>query len=93
MARLEAALAQSGNAMRSLMGLRSLFMPRLDTVRFSFDGPAPEAQILYADGRIAPVETVYGDVITIRPQDRALRGAVEIRFGAPPLIGVLETGR
>ncbi|MCR9129291.1 MAG: hypothetical protein NXI12_07195 [Alphaproteobacteria bacterium] len=92
-AELETAIAQAGNAMRSLMGLRAMFMPRLETVRFSFDEAAPEAVIVYEDGRQAPVETVFGDVITIRPQDRALRGAVEVRFGAVPQEAVLETSR
>jgi hypothetical protein len=92
-AELEAAIAQAGNAMRSLMGLRAMFMPRLETVRFSFDGTAPDAVIVYADGREAPVETVYGEVITIRPQDRTLRGAVEVRFGSAPFEAVLETSR
>jgi len=92
-AELETAIAQAGNAMRSLMGLRAMFMPRLETVRFSFDGPAPEAVVVYEDGRRSPVETVFGDVITIRPQDRALRGAVEVRFGAIPQEAVLETSR
>ena len=90
---LRTALGQAGAAMRGLMGVRALFMPRLDTIRFSFDGPAPDAVIVFEDGREAPVETVYGDVITIRPQDRALRGAVEVRFAAPPRQAVLETGR
>lgn len=90
---LEASIAQAGNAMRSLMGLRAMFMPRLDAVRFGFEGTAPDAVIVYEDGREAPVETVYGDVITIRPQDRALRGAREIRFSAAPREAVLETSR
>lgn len=93
LAELKLALGQAGAAMRDLMGLRALFMPRLDTVRFSFDGPAPEAVIVFADGREAPIESVYGDVVTVRPQSRALREAVEIRFAAPPVIAVLETGR
>ena len=90
---LRTALGQAGAAMRGLMGVRALFMPRLDTIRFSFDGPAPDAVIVFEDGREAPVETVYGDVITIRPQDRALRRAVAVRFAAAPEAAVLETGR
>jgi hypothetical protein len=90
---LEAALAQAANATRALMGLRAVFMPRLDTVRFSFDGAAPRAVVVYRDGREAPLETVYGDVITVQPRDSALRGAAAIRFGAPPTAAVLETGR
>lgn len=93
MAELRTALGQAGAAVRGLMGLRALFMPRLDTISFRFDGPAPDAVILFQDGREVPVETVYGDVITIRPQDRALRGAVSVRFGAAPRHAILETGR
>ena len=93
MAELRAALGQAGAAMRGLMGLRALVMPRLDTIRFSFDGPAPDAVIVFEDGREAPVETVYGPVITIRPQERALRRAAAVRFAAPPEAAVLETGR
>lgn len=93
LAELETAIAQAGAAMRSAMGLRSLLMPRLDTVRFSFDGPAPQAVLVFEDGTQSPVETVYGDLITIRPQDRALRRAVEVRFERAPVRAVLETGR
>lgn len=89
---LETALAQAANAMRGLMGLRAIFMPRLDTVRFSFDGAAPDAVIVYQDGREAALESVYGDVVTVRPRDSKFRQAVAIRFGAPPAAAVLETG-
>lgn len=89
---LEQAIAQAAAAMRSTMGLRALFMPRLDTIRFNFDGPAPDAVVVFADGRETPLETVYGDVVTVRPGDRTLRGAEAIRFGRAPQQGVLETG-
>lgn len=91
-ARLEQAIAQASGAMRSTMGLRALFMPRLDSVRFSFEGPAPDAVAMYPDGRETALTSVYGDEILVRPDDRALRGAVAVRFGRAPLIGVLETG-
>jgi hypothetical protein len=93
MQELEMALAQAANAMRGMMGVRALLMPRLDTVRFDFDGPAPDAVLVFEDGRETPVETVYGEVITIRPRDRALRDAREVRFGSAPAQAVLETGR
>ena len=92
MAELEAALAQAGGAVRRLMGLRSPFMPRLDTLSFRFDGPAPEAALVFEDGGAAPVQTVYGEEITIQPGDRALRGVAAVRFARPPQIVVLETG-
>lgn len=89
---LETALAQAANAMRNLMGLRAIIMPRLDTIRFSFDGPAPSAMIVYADGEERAIETVYGDVVSVRPRDRVMRQAVAIRFGTPPRAAVLQTG-
>jgi hypothetical protein len=92
-AELEAAIAQADNAVRSLMGLRSLLMPRLDTVRFDFAESAPDAVVVYEDGRQMPINTVFGDVITLQPGDRSLQNAVEVRFGAAPRRAVLETAR
>lgn len=88
---LEAALAQAGNAMRSAMGLRSLFMPRLDTVRFVFDGPAPDAEVITVDGARLPIEDVYESQVLVTPRDRDMRDLEAVRFGRPPLFAVLET--
>jgi hypothetical protein len=88
---LEAALAQAHNAMRRAMGIRSLFMPRLDTVRFVFDGPAPDADFVADDGEIRPIMDVYETEILVTPGDREIRDAVAVRFGRPPLFAVLET--
>ncbi len=93
LAELEAALAQAGNAMRRSMGLRSLFMPRLDTIRFAFDGPAPDADFVAPDGEAVPIETVFMSDVLVTPGDRASSEAGRVRFGRAPLYAVLETGR
>lgn len=93
LAEVEAALAQSANAMRALFGLRALMMPRLDAVRFEFEGPAPEAVWLDRDGDATPIESVYESVVIIQPDDRALQGADQIRFGEAPVSAVLEVSR
>ncbi len=90
---MEAALAQSGNAMRRAMGIRSLFMPRLDTIRFVFDGPAPEADFLTEDGGVRPITAVFSHEVLVTPGSRESRNISGVRFGRPPLYAVLETGR
>lgn len=91
MAEIEAALAQAGLAMRRSMGLRSLFMPRLDTVRFSFDGAAPPAYFVDEDGRRTEIMDVFETEVLVTPSDRASRNAVSIRFEQAPRLAVLET--
>ncbi|XBQ17595.1 MAG: hypothetical protein ABL308_06860 [Oceanicaulis sp.] len=93
LAEIEAALEQSRRAMRSLMGLRALVMPRMDAVRFDFDGPAPDAVLIGEDGAEAPIESVYGESVMVRPGDRIYRGAVAVRFGRPPVAALLEVSR
>lgn len=88
---MEAALAQAHNAMRRAMGLRALFMPRLDTVRFVFDGPAPEADFILENGDVRPIREVFEHEVLVTPGDRAVRDAVGVRFGRTPLYAVLET--
>jgi hypothetical protein len=90
-AEMDAALAQARNAMRGAMGFRSLFMPRLDTVRFVFDGPAPEADFLMENGDARPVREVFESEVLVTPGDRDNRDVVGVRFGRPPLYAVLET--
>lgn len=93
LAELEAALAQAGNAMRQTMGLRALFMPRLDTVRFAFDGPAPEAEFVMDNGTTRTIQAVFSSDILVTPDEGESRGAKGIRFGTAPLYAVLETRR
>jgi len=90
-AELEAALAQAANAIRSALGFRSLFMPRLDTVRFVFDGPAPEAEFLVEDGAARPIMDVFETEVLVTPGNRDIRDTDGVRFGRPPLFAVLET--
>lgn len=93
MAELEAALAQAGNAMRRSMGLRALFMPRLDTVRFAFDGPAPEAVFVLDDGTTRSIDAVFSSDVLVTPGEDESDGAQAIRFDTAPLYAVLETRR
>ena len=79
MAELEAALAQAGNAMRRSMGLRALFMPRLDTVRFAFDGPAPEAVFVLDDGTTRSIDAVFSSDVLVTPAEDESDGAHAIR--------------
>jgi hypothetical protein len=88
---LESALAQAGNAMRRSMGVRALFMPRLDTIRFVFDGPAPEADFITAQGDETPISAVFIDEVLVTPGQREMRSMERIRFARPPLYAVLET--
>ncbi len=90
---LERATAQANTAIRSMMGLRALVMPRLDTVQFVFDGPAPDAVLVAEDGSERELMSVYENTITFAPRDRAHRNAVELRFGGAPVSVTLEAGR
>lgn len=88
---LEASIAQAANAVRSSMGIRSLFMPRLDTIRFIFDGPAPDADFIDEAGVARPIEAVFGNEVLVTPGRRSNREAVTVRFGNAPVTAVLET--
>ncbi len=91
MEKLESAVAQAGNAMREAMGFRSLFMPRLDTVRFIFDGSAPDANFIDAAGVATPIRAVFENEVLVTPGQRQNRDAVSVRFGNTPVMAVLET--
>ena len=91
MAEIETALAQAGGAMRRAMGFRSLFMPRLDTVRFSFDNAAPPAYFVGEGGNQTEIMDVFETEILVTPGDRASRNAVSIRFEQAPRTAVLMT--
>jgi hypothetical protein len=91
LAELETALAQAGGAMRRSMGIRSLFMPRLDTVRFSFSGVAPAAYFVDEDGGQTEIMDVFETEILVTPGDRTSRNAVSIRFEQAPRAAILIT--
>lgn len=82
-AALEAGMSQAQSAMRSIAGVASIFAPRLDTVTFRFNGPAPEAVALLENGdRIdLPVE---GSIVRFPARERRFRRAVSLEFGTTP---------
>lgn len=82
-AELARSIAQANAAMRRAAGVASLLLPSMREVRIEFDGPAPEAIAVLADGRRVdlPVEE---NVATFRPRDRSMREAVRLEFGRAP---------
>lgn len=82
-AALEAAMSQAQRAMRSIAGAASIFAPRLDTITFVFEGPAPEAVAVLASGeRIdLPVE---GSIVRYPARQRQFRNTVRLEFGSAP---------
>lgn len=92
-AELERATAQANTAIRSMMGLRALITPRLDTLQFVFEGAAPDAVLITEGGEQREVMTVYENIVTFKPWIRANRDVVEIRFGDAPVSVTLEAGR
>lgn len=89
LAELQAALAQTRAAMRRALGLRSLIAPRPRRIDFTFDGPAPDAHAVFADGRELELTSVFENVVQLDPGVRELRGAQTIRFARAPLHAVI----
>ncbi|KAA5803431.1 hypothetical protein F1654_06380 [Alkalicaulis satelles] len=86
---LQAALAQSRAALRRQLGLRALIAPRPRRIDFTFEGPAPDAFAVFADGRELELTSVFENVIQLDPGARELRGAQTIRFARAPLHAVI----
>ena len=83
-ATLEAGMSQAQRAMRAIAGVASLFAPRLDTITFRFEGPAPDAVALMPNGdRIdLPAE---GSIVRFPARERRFRRAVSLEFGTTPV--------
>lgn len=84
------ALAQANGAIRSAAGVASLFAPNYKTVVFLFDGPAPQAWAVDADGGRTAL-TVQEDRALFRPRDRANRSVSHIELGAPPIRVLMDS--
>ncbi|MCC5996315.1 MAG: hypothetical protein JJU18_08115 [Oceanicaulis sp.] len=85
MTELQAALAQSRAALRRSLGLRALIAPRPRRIEFVFDGAAPDAHAVFADGRAVEITGVFEHVVELDPGARGLRGAEHVRFTRAPV--------
>jgi len=81
---LTSALSQAGRAMRHVAGAAALFAPRIDTVLFVFEGPAPTAIATMGDGSQVELP-VEGHLVRFPSRDRRFRQAVRLEFGHAPI--------
>lgn len=77
------ALEQANRAMRTVGGVAALFAPSFKTLIFVFEGSAPDAWAMHADGSRTPLIVQESQVI-YRPNDRDLRDVDHLVFGRPP---------
>jgi len=81
---LLAAMEQAQRAMRSITGAASLFAPRMDTITFAFEGPAPEAVAILRSGSHIELP-VEGSTVRFPAHQRPFRDAVRLVFGDQPI--------
>lgn len=84
------ALEQANQAMRQVGGVAALFAPSFKSLVFVFEGSAPDAWAVHADGRRTPL-IVQEDRALYRPTDRDLRDVERLEFGRSPSRVLLET--
>ncbi len=87
---LNLALGQANHAMREAAGVAALFAPNFRTLIFVFDGPAPSATAIMADGSTRPL-TAQENRVVIRPRDRAMRNLARIELGEMPARVLLDS--
>ena len=83
-AALRAGAGQANRAMREVAGVAALFAPRMQAVVFTFDGPAPEAWAVSADGEREALP-VSGETATLPLRRREFRDAEAVEFGRAPI--------
>ena len=83
-AALRAGAGQANRAMRKVAGVAALFAPRMQAVVFTFDGPAPEAWAVTADGEREALP-VSGETATLPLRRREFRDAEAVEFGRAPV--------
>lgn len=81
---------QANRAIRQAAGVAALFAPNMKTVVFVFDGAAPEAWAVDADGERTPL-TVQENRAFFRPGDRSSRSVEHLEFGRPPQRVLLDS--
>tara|TARA_R110000744_G_scaffold1843_11_gene7132 strand:- start:17095 stop:17766 length:672 start_codon:yes stop_codon:yes gene_type:complete len=84
------ALEQANQAMRSVGGVAALFAPSFKTLVFLFDGAAPAAWAVHADGSRTPL-IVQESQAVYRPNDRNLRDVDHLVFGRAPVRVLLDS--
>ena len=84
------ALEQANRAMRSVGGVAALFAPAFKTLVFVFDGTAPEAWAVHADGSRTPLIVQESQAI-YQPNDRNLRDVDHLVFGRAPARILLDS--
>jgi len=76
-------IEQANRAIRQAAGVAALFAPNMKTVVFIFDGTAPEAWAVDAEGERTPL-TVQENRAFFRPGDRSSRSVDHLEFGHAP---------
>lgn len=84
------ALGQANHAIRQAAGVAALFAPNFKTLIFEFDGPAPSAIAVHADGSTTAL-TAQENRVMVRPRDRSMRNLVRIELGEMPRRVLLDT--
>ncbi|WP_300528084.1 hypothetical protein [Maricaulis sp.] len=87
---LRLAAGQANDAMRSIGGVAAMFAPQMRTVVFVFDGPAPDAWGIEADGERRAL-TVQENRVTYRPRERRNRRIESLQFGREPVRILLDS--
>ncbi|WP_295694811.1 hypothetical protein [uncultured Maricaulis sp.] len=87
---LNLALGQANHAMREAAGVAALFAPNFRTLIFVFDGPAPSATAIMADGSSRAL-TAQENRIIVRPRDRSMRNLTRIELGDRPFRVLLDS--
>lgn len=76
-------IEQANRAIRQAAGVAALFAPSMKTLVFVFEGSAPEAWAVDAEGRRTPL-TVQENRAFFRPGDRSSRSVEHLEFGHAP---------
>lgn len=87
--RLTMAVAQGSELLRKTTGVLTFIVPAFNGVVLEWDGSAPEADAIFADGRRLALPVEYDRAYFMPLSDKALRGADELVFGRPPLRATL----
>lgn len=87
---LRLATGQANDAMRTVGGVAAMFAPQMRSIVFIFDGPAPQAWGLEADGDRTAL-TVQENRVIYRPRDRRNRRIESLSFGREPVRILLDS--
>ncbi len=83
-ARLVRGAVQADRFVRRQHGIIGWIAPGIHGVRFEWDGSAPAADAVFADGRRVPLPAYFDSAEFMPLKDRSLRHVVRLEFGRAP---------